>query len=53
MRPQDSIKLFGLNNLSIEAEIRQIEKRFEVDFGHSWGKRGTEKKPQRWHRITS
>lgn len=36
MRPQDSIKLFGLNNLSIEAEIRQIEKRFEVDFGHSW-----------------
>jgi hypothetical protein len=26
MRPDDQIKLFGLNNLSIEAEIRNVEK---------------------------
>ena len=35
MRPQDSIKLFGLNNLIVEAEIQQIEKRFDIDLGHS------------------
>lgn len=34
MRDLDAVRLFGLNNLSIEAEIRQIEQRFDVDLGH-------------------
>ena len=41
MRSEDSIKLFGLNNLTIEAEIRQIERSHSVDLGHS---KDTEKK---------
>ena len=41
MRSEDSIKLFGLNNLTIEAEIRQIERSHSVDLGHS---KNTEKK---------
>lgn len=32
--PLDAIKLFGLNGLSIEAEIRRVETEFDVDFGH-------------------
>lgn len=34
MRNVDAIRLFGLNNLSIEADLRQIEEQFEVDLGH-------------------
>jgi hypothetical protein len=30
----DAVRLFGLNNLSIEAEIRRIEADLDVDFGH-------------------
>ena len=34
MKPNDAIKLFGLNNLSIEAEVRRVEREQSVDFGH-------------------
>ena len=34
MKRDEVIKLFGLNNLTIEAEIRQIEKNLSVDLGH-------------------
>ena len=34
MRKDDAIKLFGLNNLTIEAEIRRIEEQYDVDLGH-------------------
>lgn len=34
MKPTDAIRLFGLNNLSIEAEIRRIETLHDVDLGH-------------------
>ena len=35
MRAEEAIRLFGLNNLSIESEIRHIERRCDVDLGHS------------------
>lgn len=34
MRPDEAIKLFGLNNIAIESEIRQIEKDYDIDLGH-------------------
>lgn len=34
MKQQDAIKFFGLNNLTVEAEIRRIEELYNVDFGH-------------------
>jgi hypothetical protein len=34
MKRLDAVRLFGLNNLSIEAEIRRIELDLDVDFGH-------------------
>lgn len=34
MRKHEALKLFGLNNLTIEAEIRRIEHQFDVDLGH-------------------
>lgn len=34
MKTQDAVRLFGLNNLSIEAEIRRVEKELDVDLGH-------------------
>ncbi len=34
MRLEEAIKLFGLNNLTVESEIRKIERQFEVDLGH-------------------
>ena len=34
MKPLDAIKLFGLNGLSIESEIRRVETEFDVDLGH-------------------
>lgn len=40
MRRDDAIKLFGLNNLPIEAEIRRIEEKYDVDLGHR--NRGTQ-----------
>ena len=39
MRAEDAIKFFGLNNLSIESEIRQIERTRDVDLGHREHKR--------------
>jgi len=30
----DAIRLFGLNNLSIEADIRRVEREQQVDLGH-------------------
>jgi hypothetical protein len=36
MKPNDAIKLFGLNNLSIEAEVRRVEREYSIDFGHSY-----------------
>jgi hypothetical protein len=29
------VRLFALNNLAVEAGIKQVEKAYEVDFGHS------------------
>jgi len=34
MRADETIKLFGLNNLAIESDIRQIEREHNVDLGH-------------------
>ena len=34
MRGEEAIKLFGLNNLIIESDIRQIERKYDVDLGH-------------------
>lgn len=34
MRTNDAVRLFGLNNLSIEAEIRRVEAELDVDLGH-------------------
>lgn len=34
MKPTDAVRLFGLTNLSIEAEIRRIELEHDVDLGH-------------------
>ena len=34
MRSETAIKLFGLNNLSIESELQRIEKELDVDLGH-------------------
>lgn len=34
MRKDEVIRLFGLNNLTIEAEIRRIEAEYDVDLGH-------------------
>ena len=33
MRPEQAIKLFGLNNLAIEADVRRIETDFGIDLG--------------------
>lgn len=34
MRIEDKIKWFGLNNLSIESDIRQLERAHGIDLGH-------------------
>lgn len=34
MRPEAAIKLFSLNNLTIESDIRKIERDLEIDLGH-------------------
>jgi len=34
MKPGDSLKLFGLNNLLIESDIRRIENQNDIDLGH-------------------
>lgn len=34
MRRDEAIKLFGLNNLTVEAEIRRIEEMHDIDLGH-------------------
>ncbi len=34
MKPEDAARLFGLNNLLIESEVRRIEVDFGVDLGH-------------------
>jgi hypothetical protein len=34
MRREDALRLFGLNNLLIEAEVRRLENRLDVDLGH-------------------
>lgn len=34
MKQEEIIKFFGLNNLTIEAEIRRVEELYDVDLGH-------------------
>lgn len=34
MKTEDAIRLFALNNLSIEAEVRRVETELDVDLGH-------------------
>jgi hypothetical protein len=34
VKPTDAIRLFGLNNLSIESDIRRVEIENDVDLGH-------------------
>ncbi|MBC6428387.1 MAG: hypothetical protein GDA55_04060 [Cellvibrionales bacterium] len=34
MRKQEALKLFGLNNLLIEADLRKIERAHDIDMGH-------------------
>ena len=33
MRADEALKLFGLNSLAIESEIRQIERKHDIDLG--------------------
>ncbi len=40
MRSDEAIKLFGLNNLTIESDIRKIEREFEVNLGHKLSDKG-------------
>lgn len=35
MRPEEAIKLFGLNNLAMEAEIQKIERDHDLHLGHN------------------
>ena len=35
MRLEEAIKLFGLNNLTIESEIRKLERQYDVELGHN------------------
>lgn len=39
MKADEAIKLFGLNNVLIEAEVCRIERKTSVDFGHSSSKK--------------
>jgi hypothetical protein len=41
MRTLDAVRLFGLNNLSIEAEIRRVEMEHDADLGHRQRKERT------------
>lgn len=34
MKPDEALKLFGLNNLAVESEIQRIETQFDIDLGH-------------------
>ncbi|APX15177.1 hypothetical protein BWR17_04470 [Phaeobacter inhibens] len=34
VKPAEAVKLFGLNNLVIETEIKHIESKYKVDLGH-------------------
>ena len=34
MDAADALRLFGLNNLSIESDIRRVEVEQRIDFGH-------------------
>ena len=34
MRAKEAIKFFGLNNLTIESNIQQIEREHDIDLGH-------------------
>lgn len=47
MRQLESIKFFGLNNLTIEAEVQKIEQKFDVDLGHR--QRGSAKRDEKYY----
>lgn len=34
MKRDHAVKLFGMNNLTIESELRRIEQAFDIDLGH-------------------
>lgn len=55
MKPVDAIKLFGLNGLSIESEIRRIETEFDLDLGHRHSDSREDERyyPQFSHRLRS
>jgi hypothetical protein len=42
MKPSDAIKLFGLNNLGIESDLRRIEIEHDVDLGHRKAEKGAD-----------
>lgn len=43
MKAADAIKLFGLNNLSVESDLRRIEEELGVDIGHRRDRKATDK----------
>ncbi|QGZ93268.1 Swt1 family HEPN domain-containing protein [Terricaulis silvestris] len=47
MRAEDAIRLFGLNNLAIESELRRVEDSIDVDLGHR--RRGQEDTDQAYY----
>jgi hypothetical protein len=53
MKPTDAIKFFGLNNLSIESEIRRIEIDHGVELGHRRIEKGADERyfPQFSHKL--
>ena len=42
MQKADAVRLFGLNNISIEAEIRRVEAEQKVNLGHTKKKNNIE-----------
>jgi hypothetical protein len=44
MKQADALRLFGLTNLCIEADVRRVEVEQKVDFGHrkKWQQSGDE-----------
>jgi hypothetical protein len=43
LKPLDAIKLFGLNNLSIESDLQKIDESFGVNIGHRQENKGRDK----------
>lgn len=48
MKALDAIKLFGLNNLTIESDVQRVERQYGVNLGHQ-GSTSTEKSDEKYY----